>query len=905
MKRRISNITFFSSIIIAAVFCAVVIWNMQDLLSKFIGQNSKEIRVFYTEQQKDLIKNEVNRLIKRIHATKGIIEQNTIDGMKEQVKSANNFIQSIYSNHDHNNQEKHIEEMISSFNWNQNSGYFYIVSAKGIVIHHGGNKEYVGSNLLEMRNKYPRLYTFIQKTIDKGEFSGEYDFPRPNGDGTFEPKLGYALYNKPLNIVIGTGIYRKDLDEKIQAEILETIKDERFGYMNYGYFWVFNTDYKTIFHINPNLYKEDLYNLQDNHGKYVLREFVDIALSQGKGYTQYYWTIPGQDKESEKISYLRYLPEWNWIVGSGFYFANFNELIRKEEQISKNVLGQQLKNNAVILLIIFTLVLLTSLFIYKRIRKIETEQEDYVNDLLQYKTVIDQSAIVSITDLGGKILHVNDQMTNITGFTKKELVGNRHTKLGHPDNPKATYDDLWKTITNGEVWRGIIKNLTKEGGYFYQKSTIIPFRDKTGKIIKYIAVSYDVTEVFENKSQLQKYLHSDPLTDLKNRASLLMEIKNSKSADLAIIDIDDFHKINETYGMKVGDEVLKVFTGRLTENLLLKPYDIYRLHSDVFAVFSQQSDKNLFIINVENAVKEITRESICVEAGEIIISTIIGYAHGSDNIMAHADAALQFAKANNISHYTYDPLEIDNSKIYEQNTKVVKMLSKAIEEDRVTPFFQPITGADKDKYECLMRIINEDNSVVSPVEFLDISKQTRYYPDLTRIIVKKSIDRFEKEDADFSINVSAEDILNSSTMDFIYDYAVEKGVMNKLILEIVESESLSSYSSATATLYKFKIAGAKIAIDDFGTGYSNFDYLLKIKADFIKIDGSIIKLINKDERAVDIVQSIVSYAKKLKMKTIAEFISDEALSKKAKELGVDYQQGYYHGKPEQDLKTGK
>jgi EAL domain-containing protein (putative c-di-GMP-specific phosphodiesterase class I) len=127
--------------------------------------------------------------------------------------------------------------------------------------------------------------------------------------------------------------------------------------------------------------------------------------------------------------------------------------------------------------------------------------------------------------------------------------------------------------------------------------------------------------------------------------------------------------------------------------------------------------------------------------------------------------------------------------------------------------------------------------------------------------------------------------------------------MNRLILEIVESESLSSYSSATAVLYKFKIAGARIAIDDFGTGYSNFDYLLKIKADFIKIDGSIIKLINKDERAVDIVQSIVSYAKKLKMKTIAEFISDASLAKKAAELGVDYQQGYHHGKPEKDLRA--
>lgn len=169
---------------------------------------------------------------------------------------------------------------------------------------------------------------------------------------------------------------------------------------------------------------------------------------------------------------------------------------------------------------------------------------------------------------------------------------------------------------------------------------------------------------------------------------------------------------------------------------------------------------------------------------------------------------------------------------------------------------------------------------------------------MTKIIVKKAIDTFAGDDSTFSINISTEDILHKETMDFVYDYAADKDVMSRMILEIVESESLSAYASATNTIDRFKNAGAKIAIDDFGTGYSNFDYLLKIKADYIKIDGSIIKLITKDERAVDVVNSIVSYANKLKMKTIAEFISSEELCVKAKALGIDYQQGFYHGKPE-------
>jgi len=902
MNKKISNITLFSSIIITIVFCAVIIISTWTILNKFAEKNSSAIRSFYITQQKELIKNEVNRLIKRIHATKTNALNLTKTNLSDQVNSAEEFISTIYMTHPEENQKSHIDSMISSFSWDHNAGYFYIISKDGVVLHHGARPEMVGKNIFKQKDNYPKLYDFIQHTIYKGHAFGEYNFYKPGGNTGLAQKLGYAKYNKSLGLIIGSGIYLDDFNQEVKDEILETVKDERFGFQNYGYFWIFDAEYNTVFHIDPGMYSTDLYNLKDTKGNYILRDFLKIATSEGRGFTSYYWNIPGRLEESEKISYLEYLPEWNWIVGSGFYFENFKELIKTEEAISKNVLNDQLRINSLVIFILFSIVSIISTMIYKRISSIEREQEDYLNDLLQYKTIIDKSAIVSITDLRGIILHVNDQMCYVTGFDKNELLGSRHTKLGHPDNPVETYQELWSTITAGKIWRGILKNLTKDGGYFYQKSTIIPFKNKHGEIVRYIAISHDVTEVFENKSQLQKYLNSDQLTELNNRSSLMLEIKNAKSGDLAIIDIDSFHNINETYGMKVGDELLRIFAKKLKEKSILNNYTLYRLHSDVFAIFSQQSDKNLFIMNVEKALSQITKETFKINGTDIIITTITGYAHGSDNIMSHADAALQFAKANNISHYVYDPLEVDNSKIYEQNSRVVKMLNEAIEEDRVIPFFQPIIGGEEKKYETLMRIVNDDGSIVSPAEFIDISKQTRFYPTLTKLIVTKAIDKFADSATEFSINISSEDITNPNTMSYIYEYAQERGVIDRLILEIVESESLSSYSATEAILHKFKQEGAKIAIDDFGTGYSNFDYLLKLKADFIKIDGSIIKLINKDERAVDVVTSIVSYAKKLKMKTIAEFISDESLSIKAKELGIDYQQGYYHGKPEPNPK---
>ena len=898
IKTNISNISLLTALTIASVFSGIILWNMQSTFTKFSQKNKEGLRTFYIDQQKKLIKNEVKRLTKRISATKNAIIKAAEENLKDQVHSAEDFIQNVYMTHEEGQYKTHINNLITSFSWANKSGYFYIISGDGMVRHHGAKPELVDKNIFSLKKKFPDFIKFLEEVKTNGSVMREYMFYKPGKGDKGYKKLGYALYNRAFDIIIGTGYYMDSLNELGKQETLEFIAGDRFGYQNYGYFWIFSTDYKTIFHIDPNIYHTDLKTFRGENNKLVIKEFVDIATSKGSGFSTYYWEIPGLATTAEKISYLVYIPDWDWIVGSGFYFENFYELVGTVEGISSSLLRQETIKNSLIIIFLFVFTLAAALFIYKRIRKIEIAQTKFLSELLQYKTVIDKSAIVSITDLNGNIIHVNDEMCEVTGFNKEELLHATHAQLRHPDNPDSTYRELWTTIKKGKTWRGIFKNLKKDGGYFFQKSTIVPFKDKDGEVIKYISISHDVTEVFENKSQLQKYLNYDTLTELNNRNSLLMEIKKAKSADLAIIDIDDFHKINETYGMKIGDELLKIFALRLSAHINLYRYFIYRLHSDVFAVFSTQSDKNLFIIDVETALKDIVKETFIIRDKELMISTITGYAHGSDNIMAHADAALQFAKANNIDHYAYDPLKVDSSKIYEQNIRVVKMLSSAIDEDRVVPFFQPITGASAPKYESLMRIKDTDGGIISPAQFLDISKQTRFYPTLTKIMVKKTIDTFVHDDSRFSINISTEDILNSETMAFIYDYAVDKNVMSRMILEIVESESLSSYAGATDIIYKFKNAGAKIAIDDFGTGYSNFDYLLKIKADYIKIDGSIIKLITKDERAVDVVNSIVSYTNKLKMKPIAEFISSEALCAKAKALGIVYQQGFYHGKPD-------
>lgn len=903
MTGRISSLALAMSVFISLVFTAIIVWNLFTVFSQFKEANETELKKFYTLNQKQLIKNEVDRIINRIDAARLTAFERTENTLRKDIAGIESFLKTAVDSERKATVNSLMKDIVASMSSN-NPVHYFVLNENAETLFDSFQTKSGDSHLSDLRQLPSDAALLIEKTFAEGESTGIYSFYKQGDAAKTYERITYAKYIPELKIIIGAGVYTHDIDNKLKEEFIQSLDGERFGYRKYGYFWVLDTDYNVIYNINKDRIGKNNYSITDVNGKYFFREFVDIAFTRGAGYSEYQWNLPGGSAEpSTKISYLKLYPDWNWIIGTGFYYENYYEQVSHQENISSEILNETITRNAAVILILLTVIMSSSMLLYRKIKRIEDTQASHINDLTQYKTVIDSSSIVSITDTDGVITHANDQFCEITGYTADKLIGSKHSLISHPDNPKSIYRELWETISAGRIWRGIIKNMTADGGYFFQKTTIVPFKNKNGEITRFVSLSHDVTEVFENKSKLQKQLNVDFLTGLGSRTYLLNILNSSKHGELALIDIDNFYKINETYGMSAGDELLMSFAKKLSSSKCLANYDLFRLHSDVFAVFSYTSDTEDFSANVEKAVSDITKTAFYITGKEILMRTTAGIASNTRDLLAHADAALQYAKVNNIDVGFYNPERDRLKSVYETDSNIIKMLSEAIDNDRVVPYFQKIKNvrSSTEKYECLMRIIDTDDTVIPPSEFLEISKQTRFYPKLTKIIARKAIDTFKDTDIEFSINVSTEDVLNQDTMDFIYEYALEKLVIRRLILEIVESESITSSSTAIETLYRFKLAGAKIAIDDFGTGYSNFDYLLKIKADYIKIDGSIIKLINKDERAKDIVRSIVSYARKLNMQTVAEFISEPALADAACNLGIDYLQGYHIAKPVKNI----
>jgi EAL domain-containing protein (putative c-di-GMP-specific phosphodiesterase class I) len=234
--------------------------------------------------------------------------------------------------------------------------------------------------------------------------------------------------------------------------------------------------------------------------------------------------------------------------------------------------------------------------------------------------------------------------------------------------------------------------------------------------------------------------------------------------------------------------------------------------------------------------------------------------------------------------------------------KIVHMIKSAIEDSRIVSYFQPIVdNKTKEivKYESLVRLIDSDNKVISPYFFLETSKKSDYYPKITNIVMEHSFSILKNCNVDISINLSAIDIEQKTTRESILKLLEKnKEYTSRVVFELLEDESVKEFDVIKKFITTVKSYGVKIAIDDFGAGYSNYERLLDYQPDILKIDGCLIRNIESSSYSLSAVKSIVTFAKEQKIQTIAEYIENEAIFNIIKEIGVDFSQGYYFGKPE-------
>jgi len=400
--------------------------------------------------------------------------------------------------------------------------------------------------------------------------------------------------------------------------------------------------------------------------------------------------------------------------------------------------------------------------------------------------------------------------------------------------------------------------------------------------------------ISKEAKKIKKQLYFDELTKLENRKLLIDKIKREIFDYLILVDIDNFRNINQFYNAEIGDEYLKKFALLLKEfkKTQFYPISIFRIGSDEFALGIRKA--NNFIIKqiVKNLHYFMKNQYIIIANNKFDIDITIVYAK-SPNPLKKSLIALSIAKEKRVNICAYENIK-DISK-EKEFFEMRKMLKNAIEKNQITPYAQPIVNKNGEiiKYELLMRIVTPEK--VIPPYFLEFAKKSKLYDELSQQMLIKSFEFIKQTDILCSINLDLEDIKNEDTLNIIRNSLNE--INKPVVLEILESNSITDYTFFKEFLEEFRKKGVLFAIDDFGSGFSNYKEIISLKPDYVKIDGSLIKNILNDRDNLMLVYSIVSLSSLLEIKTTAEFVENEDIFKKLISLGVDEFQGYYFGKP--------
>ena len=539
--------------------------------------------------------------------------------------------------------------------------------------------------------------------------------------------------------------------------------------------------------------------------------------------------------------------------------------------------------------------------------------ENKNRELATLTSLLDKYVISSKTDTKGFITYASQAFIKICGYKQEELIGKPHNLVRHPDMPKSAFKNMWDTIQAGETWRGEVKNMKKDGGFYWVDAIITADYDEFNKIIGYSAIRLDITA----QKEAQFLASYDFLTSLPNRANFeeiashALNIAKRDKTIMAIlfIDFDKFKNINDTLGHLVGDEMLKIVSSRM-KSVLREVDTLARIGGDEFVVLleSLQSIEN--ISHITNKLLTSVREPMDIENNNIHTSASIGISvYPNDGVtiselMKNADSAMYFAKDSGRDNYRFytDKLNIQLTRKIE----VEDAVRKAIKNDSFTFVFQP--KYDIRTYSCkscevLIRLFDEKLGFVSPSEFIPIAEGNKMIIDIGNIVFEKACETLVKwKEMELgidliSINISSYQLEQKKIIKHFLNIIEKYNLQpSNIELELTEHSIIENLDKNIIILEELRALGFVISIDDFGTGYSSMSYLKKLPVDTIKIDKSFIDDISSHKDDFAITHAIIQLSTDLGYSVIAEGIEHTHQESILSNLGCFMGQGFLYSK---------
>lgn len=533
------------------------------------------------------------------------------------------------------------------------------------------------------------------------------------------------------------------------------------------------------------------------------------------------------------------------------------------------------------------------------------------------RKALDQAAIVAIADLSGRIREVNDHFCKIAKYSREELIGQNVRILNSGFHSKQFFKEMWNTIKEGNVWRGEIRNKSKEGNIFWVRQTIIPILDEEKKPVRFMAINFDITEQKDTQDMIKQISHIDPLTRLPNEkkfeevleAQIHAVSNTDDSLALYFLSLHQFHKIIETFGHKEADRILVQVSQYLQA---FAPEHIYRIEVDKFAILiggmDEETGSKLAAIILERFLKPFTLGDI-----DIYLSAHIGLSYFSKkrelSIQQEANVALtQAIKAGKNRYTVYKP-GMDTVHIHTfREFMIGNDLHAALEKQQISVQYQPqvdsftgqIVGA-----EALLRWDHPEWGEISPDEFIPVAEEKGLIHDLGYYTIETVCDQLDiwkksrMPEICGYINLSVHQLMNEDFAEQVERILTKVGLEPRFLgFEIKDFTIVKKNTVMLKNLTRLKELGMSISIDNLGIGFLSASCLdlfdsLKIKRDFmIGFEDE-----NYEGEQMNLLRSFIVMAHDLKKMVIAEGVETVEQRTILRNCKCDIIQGFLYSRP--------
>ena len=935
-------IKWIYTIPIIAIIITIIITASVFIINgeKVYDRNMLEYKKSLLRLKREELEDRINRIIQQIQINKKIIERESISDVKNLVDLAYKTIQNIYNQNRDLPKDKILEIIKNRFEnvrfFEDLSGYFFIYKMDGTCVLLPIKPSFEGKNMLDFKDaKGVEVVKEAIKRLKKHPYSFDSWYWYKPGTSKMEQKVGYYRRFEPLDIFIGSAFYKNDIDKKVKKIALQIIRNYKYG--NKGYIFAYDLKGNTINHANKSVIGKNRLNVVINH-RHILKEVIRGAEINKKGFFISYMASydPVTKRQAMKISFVRLVPDLNWVIGTGFYVEDIRKIIREKYKYLHKELNQTIRSIIIISVLIILFLSMIMIFIATRVRRMIRNYEK--NLLSQYKETIEQKKIFKLLfekskdgiflAKNGRFTACNEMAVEMFGAKNKEELLSKTTmslsptyqmdgsltkyrigELIHEVNQKGVYRCEWlaKRVSGELFWIEVVVTAiqVKNEVIFHTACRDITNRKK-------------IEQELKNKEvELSYRARHDSLTDLPNRYMfneiINNEILRSKREEnifaIVFIDLDGFKNINDYYGHNVGDELLVQSAERFKHEVRETDY-LFRFGGDEFVMILTNCHEETDVAVVVEKLKRAFSQPFVVNNHFLNVGLSMGISiypiDGKDGeeLLRNADIAMYKAKEEGKNRYVFYQEQMYNR--IKKRHSLAESLKRAIQNDEFVVYYQPQIDIKEHKivgFEALVRWV-VDGKIVPPLEFIDMAEQLNLMNAIGEIVMKKS-SRFavelSKKGYDIgriAVNLSDKQLKDARLLDTIKTILRLNNCDSSLMeIEVTEGFIMRNIESSTKLLNGFRDLGILVSMDDFGTGYSSLAYLKKLPLDIIKIDQSFIRDIPGKEVDEAIVNTIIDLGKGLNLKVIAEGVENMDQVKYLFDRNCFVVQGYLYSKP--------